>query len=26
VSNLDAVPVNKQVLLQIYFDMVKKRN
>jgi len=25
VSNLDVVPVNKQVLVQIYFDVVNKR-
>jgi len=26
VSNLDVVPINKQVLVQIYFDVVNKRN
>jgi len=26
VSNLEVIPVNKQVLVQIYFDVVNKRN
>jgi len=26
VSNLDEVPVNKLILLQMYFDVVNKRN